>query len=329
MGNLNIGYSFILGVFAALNPCGFAMLPAYLSVFTSSDRGGDARASMRRALTVSAVVTAGFVAVFALIGLLIRVSTGFDVLTSQARWAGLVIGVTMVVGGVAMLAGWQPPMSTARLAPQVPRGRDARTMFLFGVAYAVASIGCTIGLFLAAVFGSLARDGVAAGVIAIGAYGAGMGFVVTTLTVTVAAARAGLVGPLRAVSRHLTTISAVTLVLTGSYLAWFWYGAIFRPLHTDPITATVGAARDTVLIRLTRYDAATLAVALGLVITAGAIIAGGRRRRTRSFAPNTPHDIAPSPPICARGRHDVDATEPATDPLAMPPAHGLTGRSTR
>ena len=76
MGNLNVGYSFILGVFAALNPCGFAMLPAYLSVFTSSDRGGDARSRLRRALTVSAV-DAGFVAVFALIGLLIRVSTGF------------------------------------------------------------------------------------------------------------------------------------------------------------------------------------------------------------------------------------------------------------
>lgn len=328
MGNLNVGYSFILGVFAALNPCGFAMLPAYLSVFTSSDRGGDARSRLRRALTVSAVVTAGFVAVFALIGLLIRVSTGFGVLTGQARWAGLVIGVAMVAAGFAMLAGWQPPLSTARLAPQVPRGRDARTMLLFGVAYAVASIGCTIGLFLSAVFGSLARDGIAAGIIAIGAYGAGMGFVVTALTVTVTAASAGLVGPLRAVSRHLTTISAITLVLTGGYLAWYWYGAIFRPLQSDPITTTVGAARDTVLIRLTHYDAATLAVALGLVITAAAIIAGGRRRRSHNPAPDSPHDSTPDPPSRTHGRRDVNTTERAADPLAVPHTDAAASRST-
>ena len=155
-------------------------------------------------------------------------------LVSEARWAGLAIGVAMVVGGTAMLFGWIPTFTSAGLSSSVKRDRSVRSMFLFGVAYAVASIGCTIGLFLSAILGSFTRHGVVSGAISIALYGVGMGMLVTALTVTLAVAKTGLLDRLRSGMRHAHTVAAVIVILTGMYLAWYWFGAIFRIDSTDP-----------------------------------------------------------------------------------------------
>ena len=75
-----LALAFGAGMLAAVNPCGFAMLPAYLSYFCGlegslEDGAGSAEdastAGLRavpRALSVTAVMTAGFVAVFGLVG---------------------------------------------------------------------------------------------------------------------------------------------------------------------------------------------------------------------------------------------------------------------
>lgn len=282
MSNLNIGYSFMLGVFAAINPCGFAMLPAYLSVYLGTDPTTRPAASVRRALVVSAAVSGGFLTVFAVVGFLIRQSTAFDSLYTQARWAGLVVGIAMVAAGIAMLAGWRPPLiPTARLTGTARTDRSVRSMFLFGVAYAVASIGCTIGLFLSVVMSSFTRHGVIAGTLTIATYGAGMGLLVTALTVTLAVARTGLADRLRNLTRHTTRVAAVVVTLTGAYLAWYWYTAIFHPIRPDPITGTVGGWQRALVTWLTHYNAPTIAIALALLIGGAVAIA---HRRSRDLA---------------------------------------------
>ena len=68
--------AFLSGVVATVNPCGFAMLPAYLSYFLGIESHAavdePTQASLRRALLVSASVSAGFLAVFTVLGVVIR-----------------------------------------------------------------------------------------------------------------------------------------------------------------------------------------------------------------------------------------------------------------
>src|SRR5690606_13519158 len=67
-----LAFAFGVGMVAAFNPCGFAMLPAYLAFFLGlEDRDTDASASVFEAVKVSAVLTAGFVLVFGGFGALI------------------------------------------------------------------------------------------------------------------------------------------------------------------------------------------------------------------------------------------------------------------
>ncbi len=99
----HFAYSFVLGVLAAVNPCGFVMLPAYLASYVGTSEGTDQGrvARLARALAVGAAVSSGFIAVFVVIGALIKSIDALDVVPQHARWAGLVIGVAMLAAGAA------------------------------------------------------------------------------------------------------------------------------------------------------------------------------------------------------------------------------------
>ena len=133
------------GMAATVNPCGFALLPAYLAAFVGDEHQPGLRA-IPRAFKVSAALTAGFVAVFGAFGLII--SPLALSIEKYLPWATIVIGLAVIGLGVALLAGRQLTVHI----PKLERGgRDGTvaSMFVFGVSYAVASLSCTIGPFLA------------------------------------------------------------------------------------------------------------------------------------------------------------------------------------
>jgi cytochrome c-type biogenesis protein len=215
-------YYLAIGMVATANPCGFAMLPAYLSYFMGLDGGAEeaSDAGLRRAARVAAAVSAGFVVVFAVAGSLVKLSS--LPVYEYAPWVSVVIGGGLVVLGVAMLAGFEP---TVRWLP-TPRGgaqraRTLRAMFVFGVSYAVASIGCTLPTFLVAVSGTMERESFVDGVVVFALYAVGMALVLTALTVSMALARTSVLRLLRSAQPYIHSISAVLVTLAGFYVAYY------------------------------------------------------------------------------------------------------------
>jgi cytochrome c-type biogenesis protein len=217
--------AFVAGVVAAVNPCGFAMLPAYLSYFLGiQSRVGDdfepPQAGLSRALVVSAAVSGGFIAVFTVLGFIVR--AGGSGVADIARYLSIVVGFALVGVGVALLCGLKLTFAT----PKLDRGGRSRTlgsMFVFGVSYAIASFGCTIGPFLGVVLGSFTRDGTLSGVLMIVAYGVGMGLLLTALTVTLALARGGLLRSLRSATRWIDSVAGGLMILAGLYIIYYWW----------------------------------------------------------------------------------------------------------
>ena len=215
-----IAAAFTAGMVATVNPCGFAMLPAYLGYFLGIDRGDEdqASASLGRALVVGGVVSAGFLALFALAGMV--VSWTSLAVGEWTPWLTVVIGVVLVAVGLAFVAGWEPKLALPRL-DQGGRTRGLWSMFVFGLSYAVASLSCTIGPFAAVVATTFSRASVASGVATFVAYGLGMAGLLMVLTVTLALARQGLLAGLRAALPYVTRISGVIMVVAGAYLSWY------------------------------------------------------------------------------------------------------------
>lgn len=277
----NFAYSFLLGVLAAVNPCGFALLPAYLLYFLGLDRsnGQDTqRASLRRALIVSSAVSIGFIAVFLVVGTISRLFTQW--LELNAKYAGFAIGIALIFIGLAMLAGWKPPLTT----PNISGGRDRTfpAMFLFGVAYAIASIGCTIGFLTTAIFGSIGTRGFMSGVISIGLYGVGMALLVSTLTVTLAFAQGGLLRILRGGLRYIERLAGGLVVLTGGYLTWYWYLAISESTTRSPILRRVESWQTQMATFLQRQGSPKLALIFILIVGFALVLVVKRRRAPQS-----------------------------------------------
>ncbi len=260
----NFAYSFMLGMLAAVNPCGFVLLPAYLLYFLGIDGGPQhiSRAPLQRALRVSASVSAGFLLVFLVVGSISRLFTQWIEL--RAKYAGFVIGLILIVLGIAMLLGWKPSFTTSM--PGAKRDHSTRAMFVFGIGYAIASIGCTIGLLTTAILGSIGTNGFVSGVISITMYGLGMSLLVTALTVTLAAAKTGVTRVLKRSLRYIDKVAAVFISLTGIYLTWYWYGAISERGSLGAVVSRVENWQNSVSLWLQRQGASRLALICAVVI---------------------------------------------------------------
>lgn len=275
----NFAYSFVLGVLAAVNPCGFVLLPTYLMFFLGLEgsRPDDSqRASLSRALSVGLATSSGFVALFLVVGTISRLFT--NAIERNAKYASIVIGIALIAMGGAMLAGWKPRLVTPNVA--TGKTRTFRSMFLFGVAYAVASIGCTIGFLTSVILGSINVHGFASGLLSIALYGVGMGAIVTALTVSFAFAKGGLLRVMRGGMKHLDRISAVLVLVTGLYLTWYWYAAIAERDYGS-LVSRIERWQSDVATFLQRQGAWTLAIVFGaIILTALGIVRLGSRHRT-------------------------------------------------
>lgn len=212
-----LALAFTAGLVATVNPCGIAMLPAYLAWLVGGDDADD-HGSLATAIRVGLVMSAGVVAVLALAGLVIGL--GLRALIAVVPWLAIAVGIGLVVLGWRTLTGRSVP--GLAVATRGPQDRTLRSVAVFGASYAIASLSCTLPVFLAVIAGASVQAGVASSALTILAYGAGMSVLLVVLTLAVAVGRQTLVRRVRTSARWLTGISGVVAVLAGVLLIWFW-----------------------------------------------------------------------------------------------------------
>jgi cytochrome c-type biogenesis protein len=282
-----------LGMVATVNPCGFAMLPAYLGYFLGIDDRESGVAGVATALRVALAVSAGFLAVFALAGLAVEL-TSLPVY-ENVPWISIVIGLALFALGLAMLGGFQ---LNVRL-PHLDRGGRERTvgsMFVFGVSYAIASIGCTLPLFLSAVAGTINRESVADGLVVFGIYALGMTLVLLGVTVAMALARTSIVRFLRRTQPYIGRVAGGLVALAGAYVAYYGWlelrvarasgGTIPSSGLTDVVTGWSYDVSDWV----ERTGSVRIAVGLGAALLAVVVAVYGSRRQGARRSMRQPED---------------------------------------
>lgn len=269
---MNLGLSFLRGMVATVNPCGFVLLPTYLMYFLGIEttRSDSERATVRRALLVGGAVTAGFIAVFVVVGGVTKWSTGW--VLENAKYITGVAGAVFVVLGVAMLFGFKVPLATPALDAS-RRDTTVRSMFVYGVVYATVSLSCTLTLFTPMLF---ERGSVGVGVANGGAFALGMGLLVTALTVALAVANHALLRVLRAAMQHVQALAGAFVLLSGVYLLYY-----FWVVDVNGGSGPLNEAVENVQGRITLWlndNWRAVAVVLTLVVVAALAYVGARRR---------------------------------------------------
>lgn len=222
MNELPLAYAFGAGLLAAVNPCGFAMLPSFVAYYLGSEEAGYPHAPVlaraTQALALSGVVTAGFLAVFSLVGLVVAV--GGRAVLALVPWLTLAIGLALVLLGVRLALGKTIHLNLPRVRADLRR-KGPRAMFLYGVGYATVSLSCTLPIFLLVVAGALAREGALASLLMLVSYGLGMGAVLTAVAVGAALFKGAVARALRRALPAVERLSALLLVVGGLYLIYY------------------------------------------------------------------------------------------------------------
>ena len=231
LGNIGLlaplGFAFAAGMVSSVNPCGFAMLPAYLGLYMGSSEEPTIRTNaverLGRALMVTGVITTGFILLFGVTGLVIGVGASFVV--SVMPWIGMGIGVLLAVAGSWMLSGGKLYTGAAgRVANRIgnPNQVGFRGYFLFGLSYGTASLSCTLPIFLAVVGTSLAVSSIGTSLGQFLLYALGMGVVITALTVGMAFFKTAMVGALRKAMPYVQPVGSWLMVIAGMYIVFYW-----------------------------------------------------------------------------------------------------------
>lgn len=256
-----LGLAFAAGLVATINPCGFAMLPAYLSFFLGLEEPGcDRRAGVAGTLRVGGIVSLGFFVVFGVTGLLIN--AGARAIIDWIPYLALGVGVAMVALGIAMWRGYEFNVGFSKVQGGTA-GRDARSVFSFGVSYAVASLSCTLPVFLSVVVGSMASASFVGGFLTYIAYGAGMSALLVGVTLAVALAKQGVIDRLKSMLRHMQRVASAFLVMAGAYIVWFWIDDLSSAAGEQGSAAGVVDGWSASLTNWIQANSATVGVVLG------------------------------------------------------------------
>lgn len=286
-----LGLALIAGMVAALNPCAFSLLPAYIGFFVNVDNdrthGLDRR--LLRALGSALAVTTGFVVFFVVAGSTVGLAT--TGVRRNLPWVTMAVGAGVVAGGLAVVAGWRPPTPKPTIA--VGLGRGAPAMVFYGVVYALASLSCTLAPFVAVTTAALSRSAGSA-LLAFLAYALGMGLVISGVAFAAAVARSGPVGGLRRLSRHATRCGGLLMVASGGYAIWYgrWELSVYAgDLSSDPLVDRGERLRLALANGLERVGPVRIALVLLATFALGVLAArrgGGADHRSGASTQSRP-----------------------------------------
>lgn len=265
------------GMVAAVNPCGFAMLPAYLALVVTSEQR-TTMAAVLRALSATLLMALGFVIVFGVFGLVIT-PLGTSVQEYMPA-VTVLIGAGMAVLGGLMLAGRE--VALPKIGKGAPTARLG-SMFGYGLGYAIVSLSCTIGPFLAVTSATFRAGSILTGVAAYVTYGLGMALVVGVLAVSVALAGTAVTTRIRRVLPYVNRIGGAILVLAGLYVAYYGVYELLL-FHADgdakdPIVDGIGELQTVLARWVDRIGPLVIVIALGVLVVLGWI--GNRAVRAR------------------------------------------------
>lgn len=276
-----IGVALVAGSLATFNPCGFGLLPAFISLQMAdvpSEDGTSRRLS--RGLEVGVAVAAGFLAVF--MAAAIPVALGATVLASYFSWAGLLVGLSLIVVALMGLGGKHLGFST--------RGRTNRpptrpSLIAFGIGYGTASLGCTLPVLLALIGAATTSGSAIALVGTFVAYGLGTMITLVAIAVTVAGARARLVARIKRLIPHMHRLASALLLVAGVYVTYYWGQMLLRGAAasaSDPVITVITSAAAALERAGASYGVPLILVSASISLVAVGTVIAQRTGRSRS-----------------------------------------------
>lgn len=236
---LLFGFTFIAGIIAFLNPCGFVMLPAYISNHmerTFQLQNGNMTNNQKTttfssrklafALLMGLITTSGFITIFSSVGLGISY-IGIRIV-KVFPWIAFASALLVIGIGIAKLIGKTIYMNLpahkffSKSKSNCNSKIEYRYFFLFGIGYAIISLNCTLPLFLFVISQGISAGGILQGFVIFLTYALGMGVMMTIISslVSISNQKFNKIYSTK-LARNLNSLTAIILIVAGIYLVYY------------------------------------------------------------------------------------------------------------
>lgn len=189
------------------------MFPGFISYYLG------AKISSGRAAVGGLACTLGILTLFSMIGALSSLVGG--VVKGYLPLLQLVAGAVMIFMGVVALSQVKLPTFLGRL--KAPKRRGTAGLFLYGVVYGLATLGCSAPIFFSVLFWAVAEEGLASGLIVFLVYAAGMGLPLTVTTVLATRAKEVVARRVSNASSMIQKASSVALIIVGASVVYLYF----------------------------------------------------------------------------------------------------------
>lgn len=218
--------AFSAGLVSFVNPCGFALLPVYITYYFKNEELEKSTLWKRLfiGLIFGLMVSFGFVAIFSLIGFIVSyIGRG---LLKYVGWFDLFIGVLLVIIGFIFLFNLNAKINLSKITNFGEKLKSNKLknkylqFFFYGMGFAIASLGCTLPIFLLVVTTAIQQTGIANGIIIFLIYAAGMSFFMILFSLGVAFSKTIIEKTLKKWMPYIYKLGAVIVVIAGLYLIY-------------------------------------------------------------------------------------------------------------
>lgn len=285
MDTATLSLAIVAGVLATFNPCGFALLPAYMGMIAAANEGRSKSQALVGGLRFASGMTVGFILLFGTFGLVFApfasaISRYLPIVTIVVGLFIVALGFWLLLGrkvgnGAALIKGWSP-------------GESWFSQVGYGLTFAIVSLSCTLGPFLAVTGASIRSSDFLGIVFTFVAFALGMGAAVSVIAVATALTGSQISVWMRSKSEVISRVTGSLVILAGIYVAWFgWFEWRVNSGEQigDPIIDAVTDAQAWVVNTLSSNSSLVITLAFVIVIAgiAGIIIA---RKRVNSQREN-------------------------------------------
>ena len=223
--------AFSAGLVSFVNPCGFALLPVYITYYFKNENleknNFEKNSLLKRiffALLLGIIVSFGFAFTFSIVGALVSyIGKG---LLKYAGWFDLIIGIILIAIGFIYLFNLNSKINLSKLTNIGESLKSNKinnkyaSFFLYGIGFAIASLGCTLPIFLLVVASAIKSNGIFNGIITFLIYAAGMSFFMVLFSIAIAVFKTFMEKSLKRATVYICKLGSIIVIISGLYLIY-------------------------------------------------------------------------------------------------------------
>ena len=283
MDTATLSLAIVAGVLATFNPCGFALLPAYMGMIAAANEGRSKSQALVGGLRFASGMTVGFILLFGTFGLVFApfasaISRYLPIVTIVVGIFIVVLGFWLLLGrkvgnGAGLIKGWSP-------------GESWFSQVGYGLTFAIVSLSCTLGPFLAVTGASIRSSDFFGIVFTFVAFALGMGAAVSVIAVATALTGSQVSVWMRSKSEVISRVTGSLVILAGLYVAWFgWFEWRVNSGEQigDPIIGAVTDAQSWVVNTLSSYSGLVIAFVFLIAVIGVAVLVFSKKKRSTKF----------------------------------------------